>query len=212
MGVLSLFPSNVYVEDVNFSEEEYKELKIAIQAIFIMHEVISGSHIETGEDSMPLYTEENIKTFPVLKKLKRAFIEGFLSLAQSFEKNNLTQIDVERMIDNHAGRLPIMRYGDYKKIHCHPGASAFGVFYLSDVDNEKEGGKLILREPSFHTNLGFHGRKTHEIETKACRLVIAPAHIWHDVTPYFGKEDRITVVSNLLYATEDAMVNLRIDY
>ena len=107
------------------------------------------------------------------------------------------------MMDNHAGRLPIMRNGDYKGIHSHPGSTAFGIFYLTDVDNKKDGGKLILRDPSFHTNPGFRSLMTHEIETKAGRLVIAPSYIWHEVTPYYGKEDRITVVSNLVYVPEN---------
>jgi hypothetical protein len=43
---------------------------------------------------------------------------------------------------------------------------------------------------------------THEIETRAGRLIIAPSYIWHEVTPYYGKEDRLTAVSNLSYLTD----------
>lgn len=199
----SIFPTNILVEDVDFSNEEISELTVAINAIFKSHEAITGSHIISGEDSMPLFTDENISVFPILKKLKQLFADGFYKVAQSNPNNNITPESIEIMMDNHAGRLPIMRNGDYKGIHSHPGSTAFGIFYLTDVDNKKDGGKLILRDPSFHTNPGFRSSMTHEIETKAGRLVIAPSYIWHEVTPYYGKEDRITVVSNLVYIPEN---------
>lgn len=199
----SLFPTNVLIKDIDFTEDQVFDMSVAIQAIFKSHEALSGSHVDSGEDSMPLFTKENLETFPILKQLKEIFLEGFLELAQSNPDNALTRESIEIMMDNHAGRLPIMRTGDYKQIHSHPGATAFGVFYLSDVDNDKDGGKLILRDPSFHTNPGFRMKMTHEVETKAGRLIIAPSYLWHEVTPYYGDEDRITVVSNLVYVPEN---------
>lgn len=198
-----LFPSNVLIKDVDLTDQQIFDIEVAINAIFKSHEAITGSHIVSGEDSMPLFTEENINTFPIIKQLKDIFLDGFCELAQSLPNNIMTRDDIELMMDNHSGRLPIMRSGDYKGIHSHPGSTAFGVFYLTDVDNKKDGGKLILRDPSFHTNPGFRSDMTHEVETKAGRLIIAPSYVWHEVTPYCGKEDRITVVSNLVYVQEN---------
>ena len=135
---------------------------------------------------MPLFTEENFSVFPILKELKQLFADGFYKLAESDPNNTLTKESIELMMDNHSGRLPIMKTNDYKGIHSHPGATAYGIFYLTDVDNDKDGGKLVLRDPSFHINPGFRRKMTYEIETKCCRLIIAPAHIWHEVTPYYG--------------------------
>ena len=199
----SIFPTNILIEDIDFTDEEISEMSVAINAIFKSHEAITGSHIISGEDSMPLFTDENIAVFPILKKLKKIFADGFYKLADSNPSNSVTEESIEIMMDNHAGRLPIMRNGDYKGIHSHPGSTAFGILYLTDVDNKKDGGKLILRDPSFHTNPGFRSPMTYEVETKAGRLVIAPSYIWHEVTPYYGKEDRITVVSNLVYVPEN---------
>lgn len=203
----SLFPTNVLIKDIDFTEDQVTDMSVAINAIFKSHEALTGSHVVSGEDSMPLFTNENIKTFPILQTLKEIFIDGFYELAQSYPTNSLTRSSIKIMMDNHAGRLPIMRTGDYKGIHSHPGTTAFGIFYLTDVDNKKDGGKLILRDPSFHTNPGFKSPMTYEVETKAARLVIAPSYIWHDVTPYYGKEDRVTVVSNLSYLPENLIEN-----
>lgn len=203
----NLFPTKVLIKDTDLSENQLKELEVAIQSIFKSHEALTGSHVETGEDSMPLFTQENIDVFPILRTLKDIFIDGFLELASSFSINRLSRKSIENMMDNHAGRLPIMRNGDYKGLHSHPGTSAFGVFYLSDVDNQKDGGTLILRDPSFHTNVGFYEPMKHPVETKAGRLVIAPSYIWHEVTPYSGNEERITVVSNLVFVPENIIEN-----
>lgn len=200
-----LFPTKVLIKDVDLTEEELNEMEIAVQAIFISHMSESGSHIDSGENTMPLFTKENMQVFPVLNKLKDIFIDGFVELGAANSDKKITEETrklVEELVDNHAGRLPLMKTGDYKQIHAHPGSTAFGVFYLTDVDNEKNGGYLVLRDPSFHTTPHFSGAKSHKIETRAGRLVIAPTHVWHEVTPYYGKEDRITVVSNLNYMAE----------
>ena len=204
--IYHLFPSNVLIKDTELTEQQLDELAVAIQAIFASHQALTGSHVESGEDSMPLFTKENIEIFPVLQTLKDIFIDGFMELLCSFgdkEPGEHTRNKVEQLVNNHAGRLPIMRKGDYKQIHSHPGNVAFGVFYLTDVDNEKDGGYLILRDPAFHTTPHFTHHQSHKVETKAGRLIIAPTHVWHEVSPYFGDEDRVTVVSNLCYMPEE---------
>ena len=201
-----LFPTKVLIKDIEFTAKEAEDLNVAIQAIFTSHTAQTGSHVDSGEDSMPLFTAENIQVFPILKKLKDIFVDGFWELGMASAEVSAdpagARKKIEELVDNHAGRLPIMRKGDYKQVHSHPGNVAFGVFYLSDVDNEKDGGYLVLRDPSFHTTPHFVGPSKHKIETKAGRLIIAPTHIWHEVTPYYGDEDRITVVSNLCYMPE----------
>lgn len=201
-----LFPTKVLIKDIEFTADEAVDLGIALQAIFASHTAETGSHVDSGEDSMPLFTPENIEVFPVLKKLKDIFIDGFweLGMANAGDVKDPAgaRKKIAELVDNHAGRLPLMRKGDYKQIHSHPGNVAFGVFYLTDVDNEKDGGELILRDPSFHTTPHFAGKSTYRVATKAGRLIIAPTHIWHEVTPYYGEEERITVVSNLCYMPE----------
>lgn len=200
-----LFPTKVLIKDIELTEKDATDLEVAISAIFTAHEAKSGSHVDSGEDSMPLFNEYNIKVFPVLQKLKDLFIDGFVELGLAYEGNTKqedTREKIAEMVDNHAGRLPLMRNGDYKQIHSHPGNVAFGIFYLTDVDNEKDGGYLVLRDPSFNTTPVYGGQQTCKIKTKAGRLIIAPTHVWHEVTPYHGKEDRVTVVSNLCYMPE----------
>lgn len=200
-----MFPTKVLIKDVNLTFDQLNEMEMAVQAVFTSHIAMTGSHVISGENTMPLFIEENMQVFPILKTLRDIFIDGFLELGASNSEKEITKKSrnlIEELVDNHAGRLPLMKSGDYKQIHAHPGCAAFGVFYLTDVDNENDGGYLILRDPSFHTTPLFTREKSHKIETRAGRLIIAPTHVWHEVTPYYGEEDRITVVSNLNYMHE----------
>ena len=204
--IYDLFPTKVLIKDTELTDQQLFDLDVAIQAIFASYEAMTGSHVTSGENSMPLFTEENLRTFPVLQDLRNIFIDGFVELGLSNKQNELkedTRKKIEQLVDNHAGRLPIMRKGDYKQTHTHPGTAAFGIFYLTDVDNEKDGGKLVLRNPAFHNTPAYGESQRFEVETKAGRLVIAPSYIWHEVTPYYGDEQRVTVVSNLSYMQEN---------
>lgn len=206
MAVVDLFPTKVLIKDTALTDEQLSELDVAIQAIFASYQAITGSHVESGEETIPLFTEENIKTFPALQTLKDVFIDGYIELGAANSDKEVTEETrrkISELVDNHAGRIPLMRSGEYKQVHCHPGAFAFAVFYLTDVDNEKDGGYLVLRDPTFNTAALFTGEKKHLVETKAGRLVVGPAHLWHEVTPYEGDEDRVTVVSNLNVLQEE---------
>lgn len=201
MAVVDLFPTKVLIKDTELTDQQLSEIEIAIQAVFASHVALTGDPVESGEETIPLFTPENIDTFPALQMLKDLFIQGYIELGlANSDKREVTEEMIKmvaELVDNHAGRIPLMRSGEYKQVHCHPGAFAFAVFYLTDVDNERDGGYLVLRDPSFNTAPMFTGEKKHLVETRAGRLIVGPAHLWHEVTPYYGDEDRVTVVSNL---------------
>jgi hypothetical protein len=196
--IKTVFPVNVLIKDHDMPDEFTNELASAIQAIF---QSLMSEHELTKDDvaneEFPVFTEENFQAFPVLKQLQEMFIDGFYELASSYEENTLTKEMVAKMVSSNVGKLPLMQKGDYKRTHGHTNAIAFAVFYLTDVDNKKHGGQLILRDPSFHSNFSFHPPEDFAIETKKNRLTIAPGYVWHEVTPYTGDADRLTVVVNL---------------
>jgi hypothetical protein len=37
----------------------------------------------------------------------------------------------------------------------------------------------------------------HEIQTEKNSIVIIPAHVWHEVTPYFGNDERLTITMDI---------------
>lgn len=196
--IKTAFPVNVLIKDYddlgNFSDN----LTTAVQTIFqnlIAEKELSRDDVTNQE--YPVFTEQNLSIFPELKQLQEMFVDGFFELANSFEENALTREIISNMVSINAGRLPLMKKGDYKRVHAHKGAIAFAVFYLTDVDNEKHGGQLVLKDPSFPNNYGFHPPEDFVIDTKKNRLIVAPAYVWHEVTPYTGDKDRLTIVVNL---------------
>ena len=196
--IKTAFPVNVLIKDYEDLGEFTDNLSTAILSIFqnlVLAKNLSRDDIANQE--YPVFTEENLAVFPELKKLQEIFVDGFFELASSFEENTLTRDTISKMVSINTGKLPIMKTGDYKRVHTHTNAIAFAVFYLTDVDNDKHGGQLILKDPSFHNNYGFHPPEDFVIDTKKNRLVVAPAYVWHEVTPYTGDEDRLTVVINL---------------
>ena len=196
--IKTIFPVNIFVKDIEKADEWSDELKNISNAIFLNY--LSEKNISrevVTENEIPFFTEENVKKYLIVEELRQIFIDGFYSLAQSYTNNTLTKQKIEEMVCKNTGRLPFMKKNDYKSTHMHVGSSSFAIFYLSDIDNEKHGGKLILRDPSFNSNAHFKPNEKYEIETKKNRLIIAPGYVWHEVTPYFGDEERITIVINL---------------
>ena len=64
-----MWPTKVLVKDVDLTDEELAEMNVAIEAIFASHQALSGDHKISGEDSMPLFTEENCKRLKNAKVL-----------------------------------------------------------------------------------------------------------------------------------------------
>jgi hypothetical protein len=201
--ITEIFPSKILIEDFDKPQDWTDELKSIVKTVFANEEAAGRKFDDITENSLPLFTEENEKAFPILTEVKQMFIDGFYKLATSFEEYEeqvgpcqLSYDDITRKVSRETGRLPFMRNGDFKSVHNHLGAQAFGIFYLEDVDNEGEGGELVLRDPSFNSNMGFSANNRYKVQTKQNRLVIAPAHIWHEVTSYQG-EERTAIVLNL---------------
>jgi hypothetical protein len=200
--IKTVFPVNVLIKDLEKSDNFSSELSACIQAIFQQQLNEKGlTRNDLRDKEFPVFTDENLEKFPVLKELRTIFADGFFELSSSFEENVLTKDLIVKMVSTNVGKLPFMKTGDYQRLHTHTSSIAFGIFYLSNVDNDKHGGKLILKDPSFHGNSSFHPPEDYEIETRKNRLVIAPAYVWHEVTPYSGVEDRITIVMNLHWDT-----------
>jgi hypothetical protein len=193
-----LFAVKVLIKDFSFSDEWNIDMENTVRAIFQNYMGVTNKpYTEISDNEIPLFTKENIESFPVLQDLRNIFVDGFYELANSYENNHLTKNEIEQKVYENIGKLPFVKSGESKSLHNHTKASAFAVFYLSEIDNDKDGGTLILRDPAFHSNYGFHPTSTFNVNTKKNRLVVVPAYVWHEVSPYVGKDERIAVVMNL---------------
>lgn len=198
--IQTIFPVNILVKDYEKSNEWNSTISAFIKTHFTKAIEEKGSYFAAADEDIDVFTEENMSAFPELRELFDMFIDGFYELANASKAGNeipLTREEITKKIHKDLGRLPFMKNGDQKNLHTHNEALAYAIFYLSDIDNKKEGGQLVLHDPSFNTLRYFTSQKTIGIETKKNRLIVAPTHIWHEVTRYTGDTERLTIVLNL---------------
>jgi hypothetical protein len=198
--IQTIFPTKILINDFDKNDDWNHTICAFIRSHFTKAINEKGSYFAAGDEDISVFTEENMTLIPELRDLFNMFVDSFFELSQEFSNKtdaNLSREEVEQKLSKDLGRLPLMRKGDEKGLHTHGEASAYGIFYLNDIDNEKEGGQLILHDPSFNSLRHFCDDKTLKIETKKHRMIIAPAHIWHEVSKYYGDEERQTIVLNL---------------
>lgn len=197
----TIFPVKMFHAKMPMNDEDASSLNATCQAIFRNHIAMKGiSFQDAGDDGVhiPVFTNDNIKTYKEIKELHNFFAQSFHMLAKEYD-NTITFEEILDRMEETTGRLPFMRKGDYKGLHCHSGASLVAVFYLEDVDNDKDGGKLILHDPAFNQVIRTKPKSKMSIDTEKHCIIIVPAHVWHEVTPYSGDEDRLAVVMNISF-------------
>lgn len=204
-----LFATHVLIKDIGLTDTENEELNVLVKSLLKKYETeILLDSYHGVDDAIPLFTEENLKNHPLLKKIKDCFVDGFYELAQSYENNEYSKETIESIVAEYTGKIPVMKNGESRGIHNHPGAVAFGILYLNDIDNDKDGGELVLYDPAWSNLIGFTNEQQYKVETRKNRLVIAPAHVWHSVARYIGNDERIAIVFNLDLIPAEKIANL----
>ncbi len=106
----------------------------------------------------------------------------------------------------------INRAGQSNEFHIHPASLWSGTYYVDDAgaaDDPAQGGELELLDPRgaapamYAPLLAFAGPgglavgATETIRPKAGRVVLFPAWLYHQVRPYRGPGERISIAFNL---------------
>ena len=104
----------------------------------------------------------------------------------------------------------INRNGDGNGFHSHPGAYWSGVYYVDDggIDADPAlGGELefldprgplaMMNAPHLRMAGALTAGATERLRPKAGRMVIFPAWLMHQVLPYRGRRERISIAFNL---------------
>ncbi len=106
----------------------------------------------------------------------------------------------------------VNRRGDANEFHAHPGSFWSAVYYVDDGgigDDPALGGELEFMDPrgpgvamhapnlAFATPGGLSIGANETIPPKAGRLVMFPAWILHQVRPYRGAAERVSIALNL---------------
>jgi uncharacterized protein (TIGR02466 family) len=104
----------------------------------------------------------------------------------------------------------INRSGHGNEFHSHPGAFWSGVYYVDDggIDADPSlGGELefmdprgplpLMNAPHLRMSGSLTAGTTEKVRPKAGRMVVFPAWLMHQVRPYYGMAERISIAFNL---------------
>ena len=106
----------------------------------------------------------------------------------------------------------INRSGHGNEYHSHPGAFWSGVYYVDDAGIDADpslGGELEFMDPrgplpamaaphlGYAIPGGLSSGATERIRPKSGRMVLFPSWVLHQVRPYHGTAERISIAFNL---------------
>jgi uncharacterized protein (TIGR02466 family) len=88
--------------------------------------------------------------------------------------------------------------------HCHPGASWAAIFYVQSSECSMKTNNGVNRFFNSGSSQGpgdlgsfwWNSDSLYGVDPEEGTLVLFPAWLWHDASPYTGKEDRIVVACN----------------
>ncbi|MFD0739299.1 putative 2OG-Fe(II) oxygenase [Lysobacter koreensis] len=111
----------------------------------------------------------------------------------------------------------VTRHGGFTILHTHPMASWSGVYCVAageTPEDRPESGVLRFHNPHHYSNLFLdagnqrlrapyhHG--TWNIRFQPGQLVLFPSWLQHEVMPFYGSDERITVAFNCWFGMKDA--------
>ena len=209
---------------VPLAQDTYPEAaseNLAIRELLLAREN-AGSHYANSNPSLkqqPGVFESDFTLFswpePCIQKL-RAFCWSVLG--QTLQSlNRYSAEEMQRLqIFSHTW-YHVTRNGGFTIMHTHPMASWSGVYCVdpgSTPHDRPESGVLRFHNPHHYSNLFLdagnlrlkppyhHGTWSHRF--KAGDLVLFPSWLQHEVLPFYGDDERITIAFNCWFGMKDA--------
>jgi uncharacterized protein (TIGR02466 family) len=155
------------------------------------------------ESQFTLFENED----PVLTDLRRFFVAAlgqFIGLLNGYAAEELNRIEVQSHTWFH-----ITRYGGYFPTHNHPMASWSGVYCVSpgaEHPDYPDSGVLRFHNPMALANMFIdpanvrvrapYHTGNHDVRFRAGQLLLFPSWLIHEVLPFYGHDERITVAFN----------------
>jgi len=152
---------------------------------------------------------------PAIQELKRHCWEQLLHVVGQL--SNYDQKTVERLQIYNDAWVHVTRRGGFFGLHNHPNASWSGVYCVdpgrSDPGNP-ESGALTFVNPMMVSSMYMdaavaripppYGFQIRSAKLAAGQLVIFPSYLLHDVKPFEGEGERITIAFNCWFTLPDA--------
>lgn len=180
------FPVELLVRDFEMPPNWNENLDLFIRTQVFKNQQIYNPNNPNMFDEINIFANEYVDKSEELQILYKMFYDGFKDLALHSDPNILPE-SISKM--DFKGKVPFMKSGDFKKVHNHVKADAYGIFYLNEIA-PKSGGQLILHHPVFHNQVYYTAPAEYPIPHKKNRLIVGPSYVWHEVSYYSGKTER----------------------
>jgi uncharacterized protein (TIGR02466 family) len=152
---------------------------------------------------------------PAVQELKRFCWDQLLALIGRLNRYDLPTLHRLQIFND--CWFHVTRRGGYFGLHNHPNASWSGVYCVdpgrSDAD-KTDSGTLSFVNPMLtsvmHIDAGVaqmqlpHGPQIASLSLEAGQLVMFPSWVLHDVKPFQGEGERITIAFNCWFTLPDA--------
>jgi len=160
-----------------------------------------GIHESLFESSFDFFAS----TDPCVEKL-RTFCFSWL-MRSIAELSGLSQTDLKQLNLRSQTWFHVSRSGAFFELHNHPMASWSGVYCVSPGEqgapnngaisflNPMGASNMFLDKVNSQTKLPFSGRNF-LLRPAAGELILFPSYLFHQVLPYLGESERITVAFN----------------
>lgn len=146
-----------------------------------------------------------------VQMLKRFVVGSVVRVVQ--ELNGYSEDQMRRLrVSNHSW-FHITRSGGYASVHNHPMAAWSSVYCVASGDDEgalnpdngvlrfldaRPAASMYLDAGNMHLRRPYgHGSINYRLEPG--QLIVFPSHLMHEVAPYHGSSERITVASNFWF-------------
>ena len=150
-----------------------------------------------------------------VQQLKEFCLRNLLQLV--CEINGYDEAMARRLLIQHDSWFHLTQRGGFFGLHNHPNASWSGVYCVDPGHHDEgklESGLLSFVSPMATTGMfvdaatrgrtGAYASNGRQVRLTPGQLVLFPSWVLHDVKPYEGDGDRITVSFNCWFGLEEA--------
>ena len=184
------------------SDELNTELKAYILELEQRSQGVIKSNIGGWHSHDDLFQHDH-DAIAALRERVCAYLESLSStIAEPTQGNQQIQYGVDAWAN-------ILRNGEYNSLHSHPNAFWSGVYYVTGntkpADDNQFSGRLELLDPRPGASLSYplrtrlYGRFL--VDPTPGQMVVFPGWLQHQVHPYFGNEQRISIAFNMMIRT-----------
>lgn len=173
-------------------------------------EYIPSNQVNIFESSFDLFKDPN----RAIQELKGFFLHGILNAVIKTNGYSTEDADKLRVITD--AWYHVTHFGGYISSHIHSNAT-WSAVYMVDPGNQPDdlprGGVLNFKDPRTTANMYLDPgnqkwQKPYHLgsinyDMRPGDLLVFPSFIQHEVTPYFGREPRITVAANCAFRWQD---------